>query len=126
MDTDREGALLSAGDVATRLGVSLHAVRAWTRAGRLRAIRLGRRVRFDPRDIEALIATGGLGTTRTPLPRVLRAAQRYLTDDCEGDRVIAHAALDLVEPRGPEDARRRAIRATRDRSARAPYRSRAS
>jgi excisionase family DNA binding protein len=106
MDADRHGGLLSAGDVATRLGVSLHAVRSWTRAGRLRAIRLGRRVRFDPRDIEALIKTGGLGTTRTPLPRVLRAAERYLTDDCEGDREIAHVALDLIESRDPGNLRR--------------------
>jgi excisionase family DNA binding protein len=100
MDVDRGSALLSAGDVATRLGVSVHAVRAWTRAGRLRAIRLGRRVRYDPRTIEVLLGSGGLGTTtRTPLPRVLRAAQRYLTEDCDGDLDIARAALDLVEAR---------------------------
>lgn len=95
-----DGRLLSAGDMATRLGVSLHAVRAWTRAGRLRAIRLGRRVRYDPRTIEVLLVSGGLGTTtRTPLPRVLRAAQRYLTEDCDGDLEIARAALDILEAR---------------------------
>jgi excisionase family DNA binding protein len=95
-----DGRLLSAGDVARRLGVSLHAVRAWTRAGRLCAIRLGRRVRYDPRTIEVLVASGGLGlpASRTPLPWTIRAAARYLAE-LGGDIEVARAALDLLETR---------------------------
>jgi excisionase family DNA binding protein len=95
-----DGRLLSASDVATRLGVSLPAVRAWTRAGRLRAIRLGRRVRYDPRTIEVLVASGGLGlpASRTPLPWTIRAAARYLAE-LGGDIEVARAALDILEAR---------------------------
>jgi excisionase family DNA binding protein len=100
MEADRNSALLNAWDVATRLGVSVHAVRAWTRTGKLRAIRLGRRVRYDPRTIDAVLASGGLGlpATRTPMPWTLRAAARYVAE-LGGDNEMARAALDLVAPR---------------------------
>jgi excisionase family DNA binding protein len=96
----QDSTLLSAHDVAGRLGVSIHAVRTWTRSGKLRAIRLGRRVRYDPRTIDALLASGGLGlpASRTPLPWTIRAAAQYLAE-LGGDIEMARAALDILEPR---------------------------
>jgi hypothetical protein len=100
MEAHRKSALLNASDVATRLGVSVHAVRAWTRTGKLRPIRLGRRIRYDPRTIDMLVAAGGLGlpADRSPMPRTIRAAVRYLAE-LGGDIEMARAALDLVEAR---------------------------
>jgi excisionase family DNA binding protein len=96
-----EGSTLwSARDVASRLGVSLPAVRTWTRAGKLRGIRLGRRVLYDPRTIDALLASGGLGVpaARSPMPWAFRAAARYLAD-LGGDVALARQCLDFVERR---------------------------
>lgn|SRR5262249_42194128 len=101
VDTDADhSALLSAADVARRLGVTLHAIRAWTRSGKLRAVRLGRSVRYDPRTIDALLAAGGLGVpaARTPAPWTVRLAARFLAE-LGGDIQIARAALDLLEER---------------------------
>ena len=100
MEADRSSALLNAWDVATRLGVSVHAVRAWTRTGKLRPIRLGRRIRYEPRIIDLLLAAGGLGipADRSPMPWTIRAAARYLAE-LGGDIEMARAALDLVEAR---------------------------
>jgi excisionase family DNA binding protein len=47
--------LVSAKEVACRLGVDPHFVRALARDGRLPSVRVGRLVRFDPRDVEAFI-----------------------------------------------------------------------
>jgi excisionase family DNA binding protein len=47
--------LLSLDVVADCLGVSKHTVRAWVRKGRLRPVRLCRRVLFDPADVEQFI-----------------------------------------------------------------------
>jgi excisionase family DNA binding protein len=54
------GELLTGREVATRLGVSIEAVRSWTRSGRLRCVKLGKAARFDPRDIERIIERGSL------------------------------------------------------------------
>ena len=48
---------LSLPDAARRLGVSKHTLRAWAvYQGRLTFLRLGRRVLFAPRDLEAFEA----------------------------------------------------------------------
>jgi excisionase family DNA binding protein len=52
--------LLTGREVATRLSVSIEAVRSWTRSGRLRVVKLGKAARFDPRDIERVITDGSL------------------------------------------------------------------
>lgn len=50
--------LLSIGEVATRLGVSVSKVREYVREGRLRSIQLGGKNsahRFDPLDVDAVL-----------------------------------------------------------------------
>jgi excisionase family DNA binding protein len=42
--------------VAEALAVSPHTIRAWVRKGRLRPVRLCRRLLFSPADIERLVA----------------------------------------------------------------------
>src|SRR5262249_27042555 len=99
-DTERSSGLLSAAMVAQRLGVTVHAVRAWTRSGKLRAVRLGRSVRYDPRTIDALLAAGGLGipASRTLAPWMVGRAAKYLAD-VGGNLEIAYVALDMLEKR---------------------------
>ena len=52
-------ALLTTEDVAQRLACTPAAVRRWRAAGRLRAVKLGRLVRYRPADV-ARIAQNGL------------------------------------------------------------------
>jgi excisionase family DNA binding protein len=47
--------LLTLLSVAEQLAVSPHTVRKWVRDGKLRPIRLCRRLLFDPADVERLI-----------------------------------------------------------------------
>jgi excisionase family DNA binding protein len=47
--------LLSLSDVATALRVSPYTVRSWVRNGRLRPVRLCRRLLFDPADVHRLV-----------------------------------------------------------------------
>jgi excisionase family DNA binding protein len=101
-------ALVTVRDAAARLGVSEAAARRWIARGRLRAVRVGRVLRIDPAELDAIVARGGLDSpvagdetstpTRSPLPWTLRAAARYLAE-LGGDIEIARAALDLIEPR---------------------------
>jgi excisionase family DNA binding protein len=62
-------ALLTWREVATRLNVSPATIRAWSCQGRLRTIKLGKAPRFDPRDVEQLIARGALSPRRAPKGR---------------------------------------------------------
>lgn len=48
--------LLTLIEVAEKLRVSTHTVRSWVRKGRLRPVRLCRRLIFDPADISRLVA----------------------------------------------------------------------
>ena len=50
--------LLDVHAVALRFGVTAQTVWSWEKAGRLRSIRVGRVVRFDPNDIQKFIETG--------------------------------------------------------------------
>jgi excisionase family DNA binding protein len=51
--------LLSADEVANKLGVSVARVYEMARRDLLPAVRLGRQVRFDQNQLEAWIASGG-------------------------------------------------------------------
>ena len=54
--------LLTVFDVADLLAVAEDTVRRWEREGKLRGLRpAGHSVRFDPADVEALIAAGARG-----------------------------------------------------------------
>jgi excisionase family DNA binding protein len=99
-------ALLTVREAATRLGVSEAAARRWVHRGRLRAARIGRSVRIDPQELDAIVDRGSLdvgnpaATTSsspsgTPLPWTIREARRYL-DALDGDVAIAHAAVNAV------------------------------
>lgn len=56
--------LITAADVAARLGVGKHRVYELARTGALPCVRLGRSMRFDPAAIETFISTGGTGYDR--------------------------------------------------------------
>ncbi|MBZ5635164.1 MAG: helix-turn-helix domain-containing protein [Acidobacteriia bacterium] len=45
-------------EAAARLGVSHWAVRQWIKQGKLRAVRLGRRVLIEPAELERLVEQG--------------------------------------------------------------------
>ncbi|MBW1697842.1 MAG: helix-turn-helix domain-containing protein [Deltaproteobacteria bacterium] len=47
--------LIEAKTVAARLGVPVSWVRKWTREGRIRCVRLGKYVRYDPVAIEDFV-----------------------------------------------------------------------
>jgi excisionase family DNA binding protein len=51
-----ERLLMTLEETATSLNVSPHTVRKWVREGRLRPVRLCRRLLFRPADVEMLIA----------------------------------------------------------------------
>jgi excisionase family DNA binding protein len=104
-------ALLTVREAATRLGVSEAAARRWVHRGRLRAVRIGRSVRIDPQDLDAIVDRGSLdvvdreATTSsspspTPLPWTISEARRYL-DAIDGDVAIAHAAVDAAAAQHP-------------------------
>ncbi|WP_114210364.1 helix-turn-helix domain-containing protein [Acidisarcina polymorpha] len=48
--------LLTLNTVATALAVSPHTVRSWVRKGRLRPVRLCRRLLFDPAEVARMVA----------------------------------------------------------------------
>ena len=48
--------LLTLNEVSERLRVSSHTVRAWTRQGRLRPVRICRRLLFSPDDVVRFLA----------------------------------------------------------------------
>jgi excisionase family DNA binding protein len=47
--------LVGVAATATRMGVSPYTLRAWIRQGRIPFVRLGRRVLFDPADVDRFI-----------------------------------------------------------------------
>jgi excisionase family DNA binding protein len=49
------GRLLTAREVADRLGFTVETVLRWTRDGRLRAVRLGRALRYRDEDVDAFL-----------------------------------------------------------------------
>jgi len=51
-------------EAAERLGVSHWAVRRWIKSGKLRAVRLGRRVLIEPAELERLVEQGKTGATQ--------------------------------------------------------------
>jgi excisionase family DNA binding protein len=52
--------LLEAGPL---LGVSPYTLRAWVREGRIPYIRVGRRIVFDPRDLEAFVQAARINSS---------------------------------------------------------------
>ena len=52
--------LLTVPEVARWLGRTENAIRILVKRGRLPAVRVGRRLRFEPRQIQRLIDAGGL------------------------------------------------------------------
>jgi len=99
-------ALLTVREAATRLGVSEAAARRWVHRGRLRAVRIGRSVRIDPQELDAIVNRGSLDvgdpaaatgspSSSTPHPLTIREARRYL-DALDGDVAVAHAAVDAA------------------------------
>ena len=52
---ERRPGLVSVVAAADRIGISPYTVRTWTRLGRIPHIRLGRRILFDPSDLERFI-----------------------------------------------------------------------
>jgi excisionase family DNA binding protein len=58
---DESGPLVGLTAVMERLGLSAGRIYYHVARGHLPAVRLGRRVMFDPRAVERFIATGGVG-----------------------------------------------------------------
>jgi excisionase family DNA binding protein len=56
-------------EVAERLRVSPHTIRAWTRQGKLRPIRICRRLLFSPDDIVRLVAAAKAAPVAIATPR---------------------------------------------------------
>src|SRR5215469_16370792 len=113
-----QSALVTAREAAVLLGCSEAGVRRWVARGRLRGIRVGRALRIAKNDLDAIVARGTLDVpkdalpaaiTRSPLPRALRQAERYLAA-LDGDAELARECLDVLAPRtvaesGDDDAR---------------------
>ena len=53
--------LLNVREVAEHLRISPHTVRKWLYEGKIKAIRLGRRVLFHPEDVSLLVNKARLG-----------------------------------------------------------------
>jgi len=51
--------LLDVYQAAEVMRVSVYTIRAWIRQGKLRAVKLGRLVRIEPKEISRFIAQGG-------------------------------------------------------------------
>ena len=67
MQLDSARRLVSAREVALRLGLSVWTVYAWARAGRISSVRLGARRLFAVEDLDRLIADSRVqGNARTP------------------------------------------------------------
>jgi excisionase family DNA binding protein len=64
--------LLSLGEVAKLLSVSSHTVRSWARTGKLRPVRICRRLLFDPRELEKFLQEA---KARTPAGRECESAR---------------------------------------------------
>jgi excisionase family DNA binding protein len=63
-DPDSEEAdLLTVAEVAEMLKLNIQTLRNWIDAGKLPAIRLGRRVRIKRQDLDAILEAGSSGTT---------------------------------------------------------------
>ena len=51
-------------DAAALLGVSQWAIRRWIKAGKLRAVRLGRRILIEPAELQRLVEQGRTEASR--------------------------------------------------------------
>ena len=51
-------------EAAASLGLSHWALRQWIRQGKLRAVRLGRRVLVEPAELKRLVAAGRIGADK--------------------------------------------------------------
>jgi excisionase family DNA binding protein len=58
MDAETVPRLLTLLELAEKLRVSQHTIRAWVRLGRLRPVRVCRRLLFDPAEIIRFLAEG--------------------------------------------------------------------
>ena len=61
--SDTAPSLLTVAEAASRLRVSVWAIRRWIRQGRFPFVRLGRTIRIDPRDLERILREGGMPET---------------------------------------------------------------
>jgi excisionase family DNA binding protein len=73
---DKIPQLLTLLEVAERLRVSTHTVRSWVRKGRLRLVRLCRRLIFDPADIGRLVTENSSAHLTTTLRRSTAEPER--------------------------------------------------
>jgi excisionase family DNA binding protein len=51
--------------VASAMGVSKHTVRSWVRQGRLKPVRVCRRLLFHPADVEAFVRASQSGVSKS-------------------------------------------------------------
>ena len=51
-------------DAATRIAVSHWTIRQWIKTGKLRAVKLGRRVLIEPGELERLVEQGRTGANQ--------------------------------------------------------------
>jgi excisionase family DNA binding protein len=68
--------LLTLIEVSEKLRVSTHTVRSWVRKGRLRPVRLCRKLIFDPADIGRLVAENSSANLTTAHPRSTPESER--------------------------------------------------
>jgi len=61
--------LITATEVAERLGVDVSTVHRWARAGEIPAFRLGRVVRFDPDAVDAWVSGQMVGAPSEDAPQ---------------------------------------------------------
>jgi excisionase family DNA binding protein len=88
--------------VAKRLGLHVRTVRAYVRAGRLRAIRIGKQYRVSREELEAVV---GASNTRDAVARRRRAEASSVV---QMDAVTEHTALRVA------DHLRNAVKTPRD------------
>jgi len=60
----QETLAMGVGDAATVIGLSVWTVRKYIRQGKIRALRIGRRVLVEPAELERLIERGRIGDQR--------------------------------------------------------------
>ncbi|HEY6620459.1 MAG TPA: helix-turn-helix domain-containing protein [Steroidobacteraceae bacterium] len=87
---NQEPGMYSLDQVAERLGLHVRTVRAYVRAGRLRAIRIGKQYRVAREELEALV---GAGNTRDAVARRRRAeASCVIQMDAVTENTVLRAA----------------------------------
>ena len=86
-----ESRMYSLDQVAERLGLHVRTVRAYVRAGRIRAIRIGKQYRVTREELEAIV---GAGNTRDAVARRRRAEASSVV---QMDAVPEHTALRVAD-----------------------------